>query len=274
MAAQIGSGPPVQMSTLDSLNVEQAREQNKAALNNLGGVEALADSLGVNMATGLTEEQVVSMGNWYGANEFPSSPMQSYLDLLLAAFSDSTLLILIAAATVSLVIGILEDHGEGWIEGGAIFIAVFLVANISAGNDYSKELQFRSLEASSAQDERASVFRAGAISRINPKDICVGDILVLQAGDSVPADCIVCDNERCLSNESALTGEPDDIKKTKNGDPFLLSSCLITECDESRAIVIGIGMHSQWGKIKANLITEAVNTPLQDKLEIMTAQVR
>jgi hypothetical protein len=58
-----------------------------------------------------------------------------------------------------------------------------------------------------------------------------------------------------------------------NGDCFLLSSCLITEGEEVRAVVIGIGMHSQWGKIKANLVSAAVNTPLQDKLEDMTKQV-
>lgn len=75
------------------------------------------------------------------------------------------------------------------------------------------------------------------------------------------------------ANESSLTGEPDDLRKTREKDCFLLSSCLVTEGEECRALVIGIGLHSQWGKIKANLVTEAVNTPLQDKLEEMTTQV-
>ncbi len=70
-----------------------------------------------------------------------------------------------------------------------------------------------------------------------------------------------------------MTGEPDDLKKTKHGDCFLLSSSLLVEGEEVRALVIGIGTHSQWGKIKANLASEAVNTPLQDKLEQMTTQV-
>jgi len=73
-----------------------------------------------------------------------------------------------------------------------------------------------------------------------------------------------------------LTGEPDDIKKTKDDDCFLLSSCLVTTIDggsNCKAVVIGIGIFSQWGKIKANLVTESVNTPLQDKLETMTKQV-
>ena len=89
----------------------------------------------------------------------------------------------------------------------------------------------------------------------------------------MPADCIILSKDPVLSNESSLTGEPDDVKKSYQDDCFILSSCLLTEGEECRALVIGIGLHSQWGKIKANLVTEAVNTPLQDKLEVMTTQV-
>ena len=76
-----------------------------------------------------------------------------------------------------------------------------------------------------------------------------------------------------MSNESALTGESDDVKKTRHHDCFLLSSCLISSGEDSKAVVIGVGARSQWGKIKANLVSEAVNTPLQDKLEHMAEQV-
>ncbi len=89
----------------------------------------------------------------------------------------------------------------------------------------------------------------------------------------IPADAIMLDKNVVLSNESSLTGEPDDLKKSRDHDCFLLSSCLITEGEDCKAIVIGIGTHSQWGKIKANLVSEAVNTPLQDKLEDMAQMV-
>jgi P-type Ca2+ transporter type 2C len=89
----------------------------------------------------------------------------------------------------------------------------------------------------------------------------------------IPADAIICDGNVVKANESALTGESDDLKKSRVKDPFLLSSCLITEGEECRAVVIGIGLNSQWGKIKANLVSEAVNTPLQEKLELMAEQV-
>ena len=89
----------------------------------------------------------------------------------------------------------------------------------------------------------------------------------------IPADAIMLDQHIVLSNESSLTGEPDDCRKTRDGDCFLMSACLVTSGEECRAVVIGIGSRSQWGKIKANLVSEGVNTPLQDKLEVMTQQV-
>lgn len=115
----------------------------------------------------------------------------------------------------------------------------------------------------------------------------------------ITADCVILDNNEVSSNESGLTGEPKDMKKSKNGDCFLLSSCLLTEGEGCKAVVIGIGerrllsfikfylvqklmkltfifilgMSSQWGKIKANLVTINVNTPLQEKLERMTTLV-
>jgi len=178
--SSIGEPTEITQSLLDSLNVEQGRDENKANLDQLGGVERLCSLIGVDPHTGLTHAQVSIQRSRFGDNTFPESPMSSYFELLLASLCDFTLVILIGAATVSVVIGFLSHPEDGWIEGTAIFIAVFLVSNISAGNDYSKQLQFKALEASSAKDERTSVFREGSIQRINPKDLVVGDILVLQ----------------------------------------------------------------------------------------------
>jgi Ca2+-transporting ATPase len=89
----------------------------------------------------------------------------------------------------------------------------------------------------------------------------------------IPADSILVAESTLMANESALTGESDDLKKTRGKDCFLLSSCLISSGDDSKAIVMGIGPNSQWGKIKANLVSETVLTPLQEKLELMAEQV-
>ena len=170
---------------IDCMNVPQGRDENKAYLDTLGegnvrGVDRLVQMAGLNVEIGLTPSQVEKSRATFGTNSMPASPTTSYLMLLIGALSDTTLLILMGAAAISFAIGYWEDPKLGWIEGAAIFIAVFLVSNISAGNDYSKELQFRALEASSAQDERASVFREGKIELINPADLVVGDMVVLQ----------------------------------------------------------------------------------------------
>ncbi len=262
----------IDQNTLNSINVDQAKDSNLEGLISLGGVEGLMQKLGVNLQTGLTSEQVTTMRERFGDNSMPEAPLSTYLELLIDAFGDPVLIILLAAAAVSLGVGIYSEGAHhGWIEGGAIFIAVFAVANISAFNDYTKQLQFKALESSSAEDERCSVLRDGSVLRINPKDLCVGDIVVLQAGDAIPADLIMTSKTHTLlSNESALTGEPDDLKKNKHKDPFLLSSCLITEGEETYNLVFGIGKNSRWGRIKDSLSSEPVNTPLQDKLEDMT----
>lgn len=165
---------------LASLNIEQGKDENRANLDLLGGIEGLVSLIGVDLTSGLSPEEVIALRATFGDNEFPESPVQSYLEILLKALSDPTLIILIFAAAISLVIGIIAHPDNGWIEGVAIFIAVFLVSNISAGNDYTKQLQFRALEASVAKDERSSVLRSGVIERINPRDIVVGDVLILQ----------------------------------------------------------------------------------------------
>lgn len=70
-----------------------------------------------------------------------------------------------------------------------------------------------------------------------------------------------------------MTGEPHQLKKSKESDPFLLSSCTITEAEEVKMMVFGIGPYSQWGRIRANLIEDATTTPLQDKLDDMAMSI-
>ena len=75
------------------------------------------------------------------------------------------------------------------------------------------------------------------------------------------------------ANESALTGESAPLKKSKLRDPFLLSSCTISDADQVRMTVIGIGSTSQWGRIRATLVEEPDQTPLQVKLESVAKSI-
>ena len=165
---------------LDGINIEQSREKNKRKLLDLGGVEQLARMIGTDLSSGLSMNQVEALRQRYGTNKFPESPMKSFLQMIFETFQDITLIILMVAALVSLTIGLYEDPDHGWIEGTAILITIALVSLVTAGNDYSKELQFRSLEKSSQIADRTTVLREGRIMIINPTDIVIGDVVVLQ----------------------------------------------------------------------------------------------
>ena len=264
----------ITQATLNSLNIEQAKADNLANLAALGGIEGLSQKLGVDLDNGLRSDQINIMSSAFGTNQFPTSPQKYFIVLFFEALQDPVLLVLIGAACISLIVETIQHPERGWIDAVAIFIAIILVDTITSVNDYSKELQFRALEKSSQQDEFSTVIRDGETKRVRAYDLVVGDIIILQTGDMIPADCIITDFSKAMCNEASLTGEPEDRKKNKDHDPFLLSSTLISECEgEVRALVTGIGLNSQWGKIKSNLVVEDVNTPLQDKLETMTQLV-
>ncbi len=270
------SGEVITQTILDSINVESASRENYGRLEELGGVKEIALGLGVDLETGVEHGNIEALREKYGDNTFPESPISSFLEILIEALSDTVLLILIAAATTSIIVGVATEPEDGWIEGVAIFIAVGAVSTISAGNDYSKQLQFKALEAASAKDEKCGVLRDDRKDFIPVNQIVVGDILILQAGDQIPADCVIYDSTiTAKTNEASLTGEADDLAKSFDKDPFLLSSCHVVDVEgqDCKAMVISVGRHSQWGKIKGNLVSDSVNTPLQDKLETMTQQI-
>ncbi|KAG5190998.1 hypothetical protein JKP88DRAFT_296915 [Tribonema minus] len=260
-----------------SPRAHEAKENKERLEKQFGGTLKLAAGLGVDLITGLTPDQVISQREKFGNNCFPEPPMKGFLKLFLEAFNDTILMVLIAAAVVSLIIGIVEEPGHGWIEGTAILIAVLIVAFVTAGNDYSKELQFRALEKSSEESERALVLRHGETLQCHPDELVVGDVVMLKAGDSIPADGIIFEGEGVRSNESGLTGEPDDLDKRPDGkNPFVFSSCLITEVGNSsdaKILVTAVGERSEWGKIRATLTSEPTETPLQVKLDAMATMI-
>lgn len=170
----------VSLATLSSL------AQNKENLEALGGVDNLARMLNTNLETGLTIFQVDRYRSKYGENTFPEKPLDSYLGLLFDALGDPVLRILMVAAAISIAVETYQHPEHGWIDGTAIFIAVALVSNLSTYNDYNKQLQFRALEKSSAEDEQTSVVRDGVIVLVNPAELVVGDIVLLGVRNTRP----------------------------------------------------------------------------------------
>eukprot|EP00611_Tribonema_gayanum_P005272 TRINITY_DN1450_c0_g4_i1.p2 TRINITY_DN1450_c0_g4~~TRINITY_DN1450_c0_g4_i1.p2 ORF type:complete len:241 (+),score=79.77 TRINITY_DN1450_c0_g4_i1:236-958(+) len=142
-------------------SAQEVKENKERLDKQFGGTLQLAAGLGVDLITGLSPDQVIRQRERFGNNCFPEPPMKGFFKLFMESFNDTILQVLIVAAVVSLIIGIITEPGHGWIEGTAILIAVFIVAIVTATNDYSKELQFRALEKTSEESERALVLRNG-----------------------------------------------------------------------------------------------------------------
>ncbi|KAF1324644.1 Calcium-translocating p-type atpase, pmca-type, partial [Globisporangium splendens] len=253
----------------------QMTEGNIAELQRIGGVPGLANLLCVNLEQGSPQSEIdasfLLRRERFGRNVFADAPMKGLIRLFLESLQDTTLIILIIAAIASLVTGYIEHPESGWSEGVAILTGVILVALVTSVNDYSREKQFRALSAKN-DDVLVKVIRCGKPDQVQVGDINVGDVIILETGDKVPADAVLIRGQDLKCNESSLTGEPDDVTKSAKSDPFLLSSCLVAS-GHGECLVIAVGAESRWGKIKSKHVREQKATPLMEKLEDMAKMI-
>ncbi|XP_010285994.1 PREDICTED: plasma membrane calcium-transporting ATPase 2-like, partial [Phaethon lepturus] len=144
-----------------------------------------------------------------------------------------------------------EDEGEaeaGWIEGAAILLSVICVVLVTAFNDWSKEKQFRGLQSRIEQEQKFTVVRGGQVIQIPVAEIVVGDIAQVKYGDLLPADGIFIQGNDLKIDESSLTGESDQVRKSVDKDPMLLSGTHVME-GSGRMLVTAVGVNSQTGII-------------------------
>lgn len=284
----------ISAAELEKLNSDDGLDHNIAALQELGGTTILLKKLSTDGTKGISESSVESRVSMFGSNSFPEPEKTTWIELFVGSFNDTTIQILIAAAVISLGVGVYEDPSKGWIEGVAIIVAILIVAIVTASNDYEKEKQFRILNAVK-DDIFVTVIRDGNPVRIKSHDLVVGDLVKLHAGDKIPADGIIVEAVDITCNESSLTGEPDEKCKVpmpnpstsaiskKRGlnknttsepdfDPFLLSGTTIST-GFCTLVVTAVGEQSKWGQTKAKLAVEHDDTPLQEKLDVLAAQI-
>ncbi|XP_065740909.1 plasma membrane calcium-transporting ATPase 2 isoform X9 [Phocoena phocoena] len=179
----------------------------------------------------------------FGQNFIPPKKPKTFLQLVWEALQDVTLIILEIAAIISLGLSFYhppgennegcataqagaEDEGEaeaGWIEGAAILLSVICVVLVTAFNDWSKEKQFRGLQSRIEQEQKFTVVRAGQVVQIPVAEIVVGDIAQVKYGDLLPADGLFIQGNDLKIDESSLTGESDQVRKSVDKDPMLLS---------------------------------------------------
>uniref|UniRef100_A0A8C5LS51 Calcium-transporting ATPase n=1 Tax=Leptobrachium leishanense TaxID=445787 RepID=A0A8C5LS51_9ANUR len=204
----------------------------------------------------------------FGKNFIPPKKPKTFLQLVWEALQDVTLIILEIAAIISLGLSFyhpsgegselcgevsagVEDEGEaqaGWIEGAAILFSVVIVVLVTAFNDWSKEKQFRGLQSRIEQEQKFTVIRKSQVIQIPVSELVVGDIAQIKYGDLLPADGILIQGNDLKIDESSLTGESDQVKKSLEKDPMLLAGTHVME-GSGRMVVAAVGVNSQTGII-------------------------
>lgn len=181
--------------------------------------------------------------------------VQSLWDLICNVFEDFILKVLCVAAVVAMVVGIYNDgFALGWIDGTSIIVAIIIIVMVTVANDMAKEAKFQELmERSDVMTAR--VRRNDAFKTVDSEELVVGDVIMLEQGDTVPADCLILECTELSCNESALTGEPEAMLKEPltnenyrhNPCPFLLQGSLVEE-GSGKAIVLTVGDNTNQGR--------------------------
>lgn len=180
--------------------------------------------------------------------------------------------ILLVAAAVSLVIGMIDDPGQGWMDGVAILSAVFICVMVASVNDYLKQKQFDKLNIE-AGDFQVIIVKDGQEQQVSVYSLLVGDLLHISTGMIIPVDGIILRSNALVVDESTITGENEPVRKTlsRNMDsapsPFLVSGSKVTE-GTGMMLVCAVGHNSTDGRLK-KLLREVPDeqSPLEKKLE-------
>ncbi|XP_067928988.1 plasma membrane calcium-transporting ATPase 2-like [Watersipora subatra] len=254
----------LEIAELRDLMELRGREAVGVIADTYGGVIKICERLHTSINKGLSGDPVSleARKRKYGCNVIPPKPPKSFLVLVWEAMQDTTLIILIVAAIISLGLSFVPNtkcqdvHQAGesasWIEGLAILVAVILVVFVTAFNDWKKEKQFRGLQNKIESEHKFAVIRHGVAQEIPVGDLVVGDICQVKYGDLLPADGILIQSNDVMVDESSLTGESDLVKKRVERDPMLLSGTHVME-GSGKMVVTAVGVNSQAGIIFALL---------------------
>ena len=218
--------------------------------------------------SGLTDEEVKRSREACGWNELTEGKKKSILQIFGEQYKDFLVLILIASAVISGILGDVESAA-------VIMIVITMNAVLGTVQTVKAEQSLQSLKKLSGP--QAKVLRNGSVVLLSARELVVGDVILLEAGDMIPADGRLIENASLKVDESALTGE--SLAVEKNIDPILEEAALgdrsnmmfsgsFVTYGHGRVVVTDIGMQTEVGKIAGLLkTTSEKQTPLQVSLE-------
>ena len=236
--------------------------------------EEVEKKLNTNFCKGLTDDEVIKRQNQYGKNELQNTKKEGILLKFFKQFNDFMIIILIMASIVS--------AGVSWYQGENDYIDSIIIISIVVLNAIMGVLQEAKAEKSieslkKMAPQMSKVIRNGKEVEIPSEALTVGDIVIIEAGNRVPADCRMIESFNLKVEESSLTGETEAVEKDgtaicEKGIPLgdivnmvFMGSTVVN--GHAKVVVTEIGMHTKVGKI-ANMIieNEAPETPIQKKL--------
>jgi len=240
-----------------------------------GTPEDVLKALSVSATKGLPAAEIADRHARYGSNKFEEQKPTALWKKILHHLSDAAIIILLIATGLSVAMAITHEDAN-WIKPSVIAFIVILNVTLAITQESSAERALASLAQMSSPT--AKVIRDGVQVQIDAVDVVPGDIIVLETGDLVPADARLISCTDLAVDEAALTGESEPSEKELKPDfgedvplgdqkNMVFSSCLVTS-GRARAVVVGIGMQTEIGKIAGYLNNaQKLKTPLQQRLD-------
>ena len=230
------------------------------------------------MLNGLNDEEVLESRQKFGDNKIIEAEPETFLDKFKDAFGDPMIKLLLAIACIMAIMAFL-GYAE-WGELIGIVISVLLVTGISAKTEMSSDNEYRKLK-DGTKKELCKVYRNGKIVEIEVDDVVVGDRIIIQSGDKIPADGVLCSGAIAVDN-SALNGESEECKKYAIPNDFIYREVAITgdtfvdkhSLFRGAVVVNGegvlevkkVGMMTMMGEMAKDMQDDDVESPLKVKL--------
>ena len=216
--------------------------------------------------TGLSDAEAKKLFTQYGANEITGQPRQTPLSIFLSQFTSTLILLLVIASIASLFLGDVLD---------GIFILLIVILNGILGfvQEYRAENAIAALKKMTVTFAR--VVRNGTEAKIDSKLLVPGDIIRVEEGDNIPADCLLLNTVHLEVNESSLTGESIPIEKNihEEDKKYIYMGTTATH-GHAIARVVATGMQTKFGAIASSLSDiRAEETPLEKKIGILGKQL-
>lgn len=233
---------------------------------------------------GLTDKEVEDSRRQYGSNEIPDSEPTTFWQEFKETFGDPMIKILLAIAVLMIVM-FFFGYAEIYEPLGTI-VAVLIVAFVSAKTGVASDTKYRELKDNTKKDQ-CKVHRNGLVTVIDVDDVVVGDKILLQSGDKIPADGVLVSGSLRVDN-SALNGEAEECKKTAadegfqladeiTGDTFVDAHSLFRGAvvfdGEGILDVRKVGLKTMMGKMAEEMQEEEPDSPLKVKLGILAKQI-